>query len=306
MGALVTPASLAPPGGAAASSYGDVVDYDKPRNARLDRFFSYSMSAGMERYEDAARTYKSRLFRTLFDSLSRVDDKDEDDEKCDRPITILEVGMGTFPNAPYYAEALLSSSFGAGPGARARSYRGVDIYGVDPNDYMFDYARDSAARAGLLSTSSVSSSALSGAAPPPPDHRHVDVSLRTIHGVAENLPFPTGTIDAVVSTLTLCSVVDQGRALSEIRRVLRPRTGRYLFWEHVLSEDDSGLALAQRALSPLQSIVADGCHLDRRTGANILDAGFGGGVEMEYVTLSLDGSGVSGIIGPTVFGIAAA
>ncbi|KAL3808279.1 hypothetical protein ACHAXA_001168 [Cyclostephanos tholiformis] len=302
MGALVS-ASLVPPVGAVAPSCGccrgDYKYNDKPRNSRLDRFFSYSMSTGMDRYEDTARPYKARLFRKLFDSLSPSCDDDDECRNRDRPTTILEVGMGAFPNAPYYAEALLRPS-----SSWIGSSRGMDIIGVDPNDYMFDYARESAARAGLASSSSFSS----GVDPhhPPDRRRRIDASLRTYHGVAESLPFATGSIDAVVSTLTLCSVVDQKRALSEINRVLRPRTGRYLFWEHVISEDDRVLAFVQGALSPLQTIVADGCHLDRRTGANIFDAGFMGGVEMEYATLSLDGSGGFGIIGPTVFGIATA
>ena len=60
------------------------------------------------------------------------------------------------------------------------------------------------------------------------------------------------------------------------------------------------MAIQQRVLSPIQMFVADGCHLNRRTGMNIVNCGlFRGGVEMEYVTL--DGGG---IIGPTVFGIA--
>ena len=304
MGALAA-ASLAS-GGASAEDAGrgraapcgccDHLSYDRRRHSCIDRFFSYSMSVGMDGYESAARPYKARLFRTLFDSLSLLPDYDDDDDDGHRrrPVSIVEVGVGAFPNAPYYAAAV--SSGGGGLGATARSM-GLDIIGVDPNDYMFDYARDSAVRA-ELSTATTSSDADTHGG-------HSKVSLRTVHGVAESLPFATGSIDAVVATLMLCSVVDQRRALSEIRRVLRPRTGRYLFWEHVLSEDDPGLALAQRSLSPLQTIVADGCHLDRRTGDSIRNAGFRGGVEMEYAMLSLEGPGNS-IIGPTVFGIATA
>ena len=302
MGALAV-ASLASGGASADAELGraapcgcrDDHRYDRRRHSCIDRFFSYSMSAGMGGYESAARPYKARLFRSLFDSLSLLPDDDDGggggDGRRRRPVSILEVGVGAFPNAPYY---------GGGLGATARS-RGIDIIGVDPNGYMFDYARDSAVRAGLstTTTTTTASSSSSGAGTP---GGYANVSLRTVHGVAESLPFATGSIDAVVATLTLCSVVDQRRALSEIRRVLRPRTGRYLFWEHVLSEDDLGLAFAQRSLSPLQSIVADGCHLDRRTGDSIRNAGFRGGVEMEYATLSLEG-GMS-VIGPTVFGIA--
>ena len=56
---------------------------------------------------------------------------------------------------------------------------------------------------------------------------------------AEDLPFEDDTFDTVVSTLVLCGVDDQPRALREIRRVLRPE-GRLLFFEHVRSEDPQG------------------------------------------------------------------
>ena len=125
-------------------------------------------------------------------------------------------------------------------------------------------------------------------------------TLRNVHGVAEALPFDDNSIDAVVSTLTLCSVTDQYRALQEIARVLKPNTGKYLFWEHVLSENDTGLMVQQKVLSPLQTLVADGCHLNRRTGINIVDSGlFNGGIDMEYIVLD-----EGGIIAPTSYGIA--
>ena len=49
-------------------------------------------------------------------------------------------------------------------------------------------------------------------------------------------PSRTSTFDTVVSTLVLCGVDDQPRAVREIRRVLRPG-GRFLFLEHVRSAD---------------------------------------------------------------------
>lgn len=241
--------------------------YDKPRNSYLDRFFAYSMSKGMEGYEAIARPYKTQLFEKLFNSL--ISTRNIDDY---RPMTIVEVGMGIFPNAEYYA-------------MKSASSLSLNIIGVDPNDYMSKYAQDSAYRAGLLSSSSSIS------------------SIRNVHGVAESLPFDSGSVDAVIGTLTLCTVVNQNQALSEIQRVLKPHTGRYLFWEHVLADDDNFLALQQRLLNPLQTVVADGCHLDRRTGENIRIAGFSGGVEMEYMTMALGGGG-SSIIGSTIFGIA--
>ena len=60
-------------------------------------------------------------------------------------------------------------------------------------------------------------------------------SARILRAPAEDLPFDDGSFDAVVSTLVLCGVDDQPRALREIRRVLRP-AGQLLFFEHVRSE----------------------------------------------------------------------
>ena len=53
---------------------------------------------------------------------------------------------------------------------------------------------------------------------------------------AEDLPYADGSFDVAVSTLVLCGVDDQPRALAEVRRVLRPQ-GRLLFLEHVRSDD---------------------------------------------------------------------
>ena len=185
------------------------------------------------------------------------------------PVVIVEVGMGTFPNAKFYAQALSSSA--------VLNTITLDIVGVDPNESMVTYARDAYERE-LLGRS--------------------ESSFRTVKGVAEALPFPDGSVDVVVSTLTLCSVVDQQKALSEIRRILKPN-GKFLFWEHVLSDDNSALALQQTLLNPLQTLSSDGCHLNRRTGINIEKVFGKDRVDVNYVTL-----GDKWVIGPTAFGIA--
>ncbi len=87
---------------------------------------------------------------------------------------------------------------------------------------------------------------------------HIDVDLRV--QTAEELPFEDGRFDCVVSTWTLCSIQDSGRAVSEIGRVLKP-VGRYVFLEHGLGEDP-GVQQWQRSLTPLQRRLADGCRLD--------------------------------------------
>lgn len=88
---------------------------------------------------------------------------------------------------------------------------------------------------------------------------------------AEDLPFADDSFDAVVSTLVLCTVPDQGRALAEIRRVLRPG-GRLLFIEHVRGE--GGFARAQDRILPLWRRLFAGCHPNRDTLRSIRDGGF--------------------------------
>ncbi|HEY1641152.1 MAG TPA: methyltransferase domain-containing protein [Streptosporangiaceae bacterium] len=88
---------------------------------------------------------------------------------------------------------------------------------------------------------------------------------------AQQLPAGDQSVDSVLSTWTLCSIPDPGRALAEVRRVLRPGGALY-FIEHGLSPDP-GVARTQRRLTPLQRAVAGGCHLDRPVGQLLTAAG---------------------------------
>ncbi|HET6876645.1 MAG TPA: class I SAM-dependent methyltransferase [Jatrophihabitans sp.] len=94
----------------------------------------------------------------------------------------------------------------------------------------------------------------------------------TVHRVsAEELPFADQSFDVVVSTLVLCGVGDQPRALAEVRRVLRPG-GRLLFLEHVRSTDLQ-VARAQDALNPVNRFFVR-CNCNRATVEAIEHAGF--------------------------------
>jgi prepilin-type processing-associated H-X9-DG protein len=88
---------------------------------------------------------------------------------------------------------------------------------------------------------------------------------------AEDLPFEDGAFDTVVSTLVLCGVDDQPRALREARRVLRPG-GRLLFIEHVRS-DDPELARFQDRMNWLNRLVVQ-CDCNRPTLTTIEAEGF--------------------------------
>ena len=88
---------------------------------------------------------------------------------------------------------------------------------------------------------------------------HFPVQLR--QAAVEDLPVDDRAIDTVVMTWTLCSVADPVRALSEIRRVLRPG-GSLLFVEHGRAPEPR-LQRWQDRLTPVWRRLAGGCHLNR-------------------------------------------
>src|SRR6476646_7683026 len=94
---------------------------------------------------------------------------------------------------------------------------------------------------------------------------------KILRAPAEDLPFEDGTFDVVVSTLVLCGVSDQPRALRQARRVLRPG-GQLLFLEHVRS-DDPKLAHHQDRMNPINRFVVH-CDCNRPTLTSIERAGF--------------------------------
>ena len=97
-------------------------------------------------------------------------------------------------------------------------------------------------------------------------------AARVLRTPAEELPFEDSSFDFAVSTLVLCTVGDQPRALREVHRVLRPG-GRLLFIEHVRSEEPR-LARWQDRLNGLQLRIGHGCNCNRRTLESIKAAGF--------------------------------
>ncbi len=87
----------------------------------------------------------------------------------------------------------------------------------------------------------------------------IAVNHKILNG--ENLPLEDASFDSIVSTWTLCSITHVDRAISEIYRLLKPG-GKFLFIEHGISKE-TNIKTWQNRLTPIQKVIADGCHLNR-------------------------------------------
>lgn len=153
-----------------------------------------------------------------------------------------------------YKRALLGNlsgtvlEIGAGTGENFPFYApGIHWIGIEPNVFMHPHLLEAAKKYGITG------------------------DLRAV--TAEHLPFDDASVDAVVSTLVLCSVSDQAQVLGEILRVLKPR-GKYVFIKHVVALELSRERFLQKLTKPFWRALADGCEPDRDTAAAIRRAGF--------------------------------
>lgn len=96
--------------------------------------------------------------------------------------------------------------------------------------------------------------------------------VELVQGSAEDLPVESDTVDTVVITWSLCSIPDPGKALAEVRRVLKPG-GDLIFAEHGLAPEPKVNAWQNR-LNPMWKAFAGGCNLNRPIDRLISSAGF--------------------------------
>ena len=87
-----------------------------------------------------------------------------------------------------------------------------------------------------------------------------------------SLTLEDASVDAALSTFTLCTIPDVATALREVHRVLRPG-GTFHFLEHGLCPDPA-VARQQHRFNGMQQRLAGGCHLDRAIDTLVRDAGF--------------------------------
>jgi ubiquinone/menaquinone biosynthesis C-methylase UbiE len=122
-------------------------------------------------------------------------------------------------------------------------------------------------------------------------------AAKVLRAPAEDLPFNDDTFDVAVSTLVLCGVDDQPRAVRELRRVLRPG-GKLLFLEHVRADDPARARLQDRMNWLNRMMVM--CDCNRPTLGTIEQTGFTV-TSLEHTTLP----NAPKFISPTILGVAA-
>jgi ubiquinone/menaquinone biosynthesis C-methylase UbiE len=99
-----------------------------------------------------------------------------------------------------------------------------------------------------------------------------DLDVRWLDLPGEEIPLDDHSVDTIVLTYTLCSIADTERALSQMRRVLKP-DGRLLFSEHGAAPDDD-VRRWQHRIDPVWTRVAGGCHITRPIPQLIESGGF--------------------------------
>jgi SAM-dependent methyltransferase len=137
---------------------------------------------------------------------------------------------------------------GAGAGANLKYLPDhATLIAIEPNRYMHPSLIAAAQRQGI----------------------RLDLRAR----MAEDTGLPDDSVDAVISSLVLCSVHDPAAALAEIRRILRPG-GTFRFTEHVVADEGTGTRTAQRMMRRPWSWTFEGCSCERDLERDIREAGF--------------------------------
>lgn len=96
-------------------------------------------------------------------------------------------------------------------------------------------------------------------------------NVEMVTGDAQDLPFPNNHFDTVVSTLSLCSIPDDRKAIQEAKRVLKPG-GQFLLLEHVRSPL-LPIQLVQRILD-FFTVRFEGDHMLREPLNHLKTEGF--------------------------------
>ncbi|CAH1267933.1 METTL7A [Branchiostoma lanceolatum] len=140
---------------------------------------------------------------------------------------------------------------GVGAGANFKFYpSGTSIIAVDPNPEFDKYLMKNAEEFGEVKL-----------------RQFVIAPRENMADVADH------SVDAVVCTLVMCSVADQPKVLSEIKRVLKPG-GKFYYMEHVRGTPGTWVYTFQNWVDIVWPYLADGCTVRSELWNHLDTAGF--------------------------------
>lgn len=139
---------------------------------------------------------------------------------------VLEVGIGSGLNLPYY-----------------NAEKVEHIVGIDPSAEMWKLKKYDS-----------------------------EIPLEFLQSGIEQLDLDNDSVDSIVCTYTLCTVVDPRLALEQMRRVLKP-DGKLIFTEHGLA-NESKIQKKQNRINPMWKRLGGGCNLNRDIAKIIEGSGF--------------------------------
>jgi ubiquinone/menaquinone biosynthesis C-methylase UbiE len=99
------------------------------------------------------------------------------------------------------------------------------------------------------------------------------IAVQVRDGLAEHIPLPDASVDAVVFAGVLCSVADPRRVIDEARRVLRPG-GELRFYEHVIARNARLRGLQRLLDATFWPSLFGGCRTTRDTESTLVAGGF--------------------------------
>jgi ubiquinone/menaquinone biosynthesis C-methylase UbiE len=96
--------------------------------------------------------------------------------------------------------------------------------------------------------------------------------FKFVNAYAEEIPLKNNSFDSVVITYALCTIKNTQKALTEIKRVLKPK-GNLLFCEHGIAPDKN-VKYWQNTINPFWKKIGGGCNLNKDIPKIISDNGF--------------------------------
>ena len=108
---------------------------------------------------------------------------------------------------------------------------------------------------------------------------NLDINDEELHTIIKE-----NSLDAIVSTLVLCTIKNPDLALDNFKKWLKP-DGKLIIIEHIHS-DKKRKAFIETMLNPLWKVIAEGCNMTRHTDELIKTKGFKP-LEEHYFTIGL-------------------